>query len=439
MTDGQRHVLIIAYYFPPMGLSGVQRTLKFAKYLPNFGWKPTVLTVGPTGYYAFDKSLLQEVDDHEIEVVRTTSLDPNRIFKSKGPVKMPPEWLRKALQYLGDLAFIPDTKIGWKRKALRAGAARLKRRKFDAIVATAPPQTDFLIGLALKKKSKVPLVLEYRDEWLENPYKYFPTPLHRFLHKRLERKVVRGCDRIVVTHRRVKENLVKRYPFLTYHDVTIVSQGFDPKDFDQPVIPKSGPTDRMRIVHAGTFYGGRNPSVIMHALHNVFKASPHLRGRFELNFAGNMRREDQSLASKLGLQNAVNFLGYLEHRVCVKHLLEADLLWLVLENDFQSPGKLYEYLGARKPVLASVPEGYLRQLIVESQAGVCVEPGDVKGHEEALVELLKQFDQKKLPNPAEHVVEKFNRAALTGVLAKLLETLMDIDRNAITRIEEQTT
>lgn len=420
-----------------MGLSGVQRTLKFAKYLPNFGWKPTVLTVGPTGYFAFDESLLREVEECEVEVIRTGSFDPNRIFKSKGAVKMPSERLRKVLQYLGDLFFIPDTKIGWKRKAMKAASGLLSNRHFDAIVATAPPQTDFLIGLALKKKFKVPLVLEYRDEWLEYPYKYFPTPLHRFLHKRLERKVVRGCDRIVVTHRRVKENLVKRYPFLSYHDVTIISQGYDPDDFNIPVIPKAGPTDRMRIVHAGTFYGGRNPSVILQALQNVMTSSPHLRGRFELNFAGTIRKEDQVVAARLGLQRDVNFLGYLEHRACVKHLLEADVLWLVLDNNYQSPGKLYEYLGARKPVLASVPEGYLRQLIHEARAGVCVNPKDVKEHEEVLVELLKQFDQKKLPRPAEAVVEKFNRLALTGTLAKLLETLMDIDRNAFTRLEEK--
>jgi len=421
-----------------MGLSGVQRTLKFAKYLPKFGWKPTVLTVGPTGYFAFDESLLREVEEEGIEIVRTSSFDPNRIFKNKGVVKMPPERLRKTLQYFGDWIFIPDTKIGWKRKALKAASGLFATNHFDAVFATAPPQTDFLIGLALKKKFKVPLVLEYRDEWLEYPYKYFPTPFHRVLHKRLERKVVQGCDRIVVTHRRVKENLVKRYPFLSYNDVTIISQGYDPQDFDLPVIPKSGPTDRMRIVHAGTFYGGRNPSVLMQALHNVFVSFPHLRGRFELNLAGNIRKEDQALASKLGLHQDVNFLGYLEHRACVKHLLEADLLWLVLDNDFQSPGKLYEYLGAQKPILASIPEGYLRQLVKEAQAGISVTPGDVKAHEEALVDLLKRFDQKKLPRPAQDVVQRFNRVALSGVLAKLLETLMDIDRNAITRIEEQT-
>lgn len=434
MTDHQRNILIIAYYFPPMGLGGVQRTLKFAKYLPKFGWKPLVLTVGPTGYYAFDESLLKEVEESGIEVIRTSSLDPNRIFKNKGRVRQPREFVRKMLQFLGDCFFIPDTKIGWKRKAVKAASEILKSRKIDAILATAPPQTDFLIGLTLKKKFKVPLVLDYRDAWLEYPFKYFPTPLHQWWHRKLERKVVRGCDRIVVTHRRVKESLVKRHPFLRYLDVTIISQGFDPADLDIPVVEQSGPRHKLRITHAGTFYARRSPEPLLRALHSLYKSSPGVRGRIELNFVGNTRKEDQALVSKLGLQHEVNFLGYLDHRVCLKHLLEADILWFVLDNDLQSPGKLYEYFAIRKPILASVAEGYMKQLLGESGVATCVPFTDIPAHEKALQELLVMFDRKQFPAPSNEFVKRFDRQALTGELAKLLETLMDIDRNAFIKV-----
>lgn len=436
MTDRQRNVLYVAYYFPPLGLSGVQRTLKFVKYLPLYGWKPTVLTVGPTGYYAFDESLLKEVEEANVNVVRTGSLDLNHVMRGKGPVRMPSEGLRRILQYFGDLLLIPDTKIGWKRKAIKAASEVLANTPFDAIVATAPPQTDFLIGHALKKKFKVPLVLDYRDAWLEYPFKYFPTPLHRLFHKRLERKVVHGCDRIVVTHRRVKENLVKRYPFLTYHDVIIVSQGYDEADMDRgtPTVPRGG--RKMTLAHAGTFYAGRNPSVLLHALHNILKASPQLRGRIEVKFIGTTRREDQNLVRKLGLQQEVSFLGYLEHHACMKHLQQADALWFVLDNDFQSPGKLYEYFGARKPILASTVDGYMKQLLVESKGAVCLPLSDLSAHESALVELLNRFDSKTLSRPSEEFASRFDRRSLTGEMAKVLETLMDIDHNAFVRVEE---
>jgi hypothetical protein len=120
MKSDFRKVLVIAYYFPPMGLSGVQRTAKFMKYLPKYGWKPTVLTVSPTGYYAVDTTLLEEVEQAGTEIVRASSLDPNRLFKSQGVVKMPSERVRKILQFAGDTVFVPDTKIGWKSKALKA-------------------------------------------------------------------------------------------------------------------------------------------------------------------------------------------------------------------------------------------------------------------------------------------------------------------------------
>lgn len=433
MTDAKRHVLIIAYYFPPMGLGGVQRTLKFAKYLSSFGWHPVVLTVGETGYFAFDESLQREVEESGIEVVRTNSFDVNRMFKSRKPVKMPGEFTRKILQFLGDLFFIPDTKIGWKRRAVRAAAEIIKSRHIDAIFATAPPQTDFLIGLELKRRTKVPLVIDYRDSWLDYPFKYFPTPLHRWLHRRLERRVVRGCDRIIVAHRRVKEQLVKRYPFISYNDVTIISQGFDRDDLDLHQAPKPSP-HKLRITHAGTFYGGRNPAVLLQALQKVLKDSPTLRGRFEVNFIGAPRKEDQALTAKLGLQNDVNFLGYLDHRVCLKHLVESDVLWFVLDNDVQSPGKLFEYFGIRKPILATVGEGYTRQLLNESGAAICVPPGDVSAHGEALRELLGRFDRKQLAGPGSVFVDRFDRRSLTGELARVLETLMDIDRGAFLKV-----
>src|SRR5436189_3884222 len=143
-TQPLRNVLVIAYYFPPMGLSGVQRTLKFVKYLPQFGWQPTVLTVTPTGYFAQDYTLLEEINPLHIEVVRVGSLDPNRLFRNKGVVKMPSERWRKILTYMSDLMFVPDNKIGWRRKAVRSAEELYKQRKFEIIFATAPPFTDFV-------------------------------------------------------------------------------------------------------------------------------------------------------------------------------------------------------------------------------------------------------------------------------------------------------
>ena len=437
MKDDFRKVLVIAYYFPPMGLSGVQRTAKFVKYLPKYGWKPTVLTVSPTGYYAVDKTLLSEVEQAGTEIVRASSLDPNRLFKSQGVVKMPSERIRKILQYGGDTVFIPDTKIGWRSKALKAARELLSKEHFDLIFATAPPQTDFLIGEALKKEFRLPLVLDYRDAWLDYPFKYYPTPLHRYLHYRLEKRVLKMADKIIVTVRRVKESILKHYLSLDYHDVIIIPQGYDPEDFEARASSKRSARRTLRITHAGTFYADRNPSVLLQALHNLFRDVPQMRGRVELDLIGNVREEDQVLTSKLGLQNEVKFLGYLDHKECTRRLQESDVLWLVLDNDYQSPGKLYEYLGARKPILGSVDEGYMKQLILESGAGICVPLKNLRAHEGAVRDLFTQFEKNQLGQVPEEFSGRFNRQVLTGELARQFESLMDYDKNAFVKLEEE--
>ncbi len=242
----------------------------------------------------------------------------------------------------------------------------------------------------------MPLVLDYRDAWLDYPFKYYPTPLHRYLHYRLEKRVLKVADKIIVTIRRVKESILKHYLGLDYHDVIIIPQGYDPEDFDTKSSSKRPARRTLRITHAGTFYADRNPSVLFQALHNIFRDVPQIRGRLELDLIGNVREEDRALANKLGLQNEVNFLGYLDHKECARRLQESDVLWLVLDNDYQSPGKLYEYLGARKPILGSLDEGYMKQLMLESEAGVCVPLKSLQAQEEAVRDLFTQCDKNQL-------------------------------------------
>ena len=423
-TDAARNVLIIAYYFPPMGLSGVQRTLKFVKYLPQFGWSPTVLTVTPTGYYAQDYSLLDEIHSPAITIERAGSLDPNRFFRKKGVVKMPSERWRKIFTFISDTFFIPDNKIGWKHKALKAARALFEKKNFDVIFATAPPFTDFLIGKALSAEFHRPLVIDYRDPWLDYPYKYYPTPLHKWINYLLEKKVLRGASRILTTNRRVKELILKRHKFLEYHDVTILPHGFDPADYNgrHPVTPSGG---KMKITHAGVFYGDRTPLYFLRALKKLFTDQPALRDKIEVCFVGTMQDEYLKLIQSMGLESSVNVTGYLDHGRCVETLMGSDVLWFMINNDRQSPGKLYEYLGTKKPILACVPEGFIRQTIRETDGGVIVDPTDVEAIARAIHSLYDRFLQKSLPSPKDDVVEKYNRIELTKELSTMFGFLAE--------------
>ncbi len=425
MTDLSlnRPILFIAYYFPPLGLSGVQRTLKFVKYLPQFGWQPTVLTVSPTGYFAMDETLLSELDGLDVDVVRAGSLDPNRLFKKKGIVKMPSERMRKFLSFLSDSVFIPDNKIGWKKKALKTAIELHKQKNFNLVFATAPPFTDFLIGAELRQRLNLPLVIDYRDPWLEYPLKYYPTPLHRWLTYKMEKRVLQSASRIIVTNRRVKEIMIKRYRFLEYNDIVILSQGFDPADFPaQPAPSRSNGT--MTITHAGVFYGDRSPKYFFLALKKIFSERPQLKDKIRATLIGAIQDEHQKLIKTMGLEQQVTSIGYLSHAECIKNICESDVLWLTVNNDRQSPGKAYEYLGARKPILASVPDGFLRNMLQETGSALFTQPDSVEEIAEVILQFYHKFESHTLPAPHESVVQKYDRLKLTEELSHMLGFLV---------------
>ncbi len=415
-TPSLRKVLVVAYYFPPMGLSGVQRTLKFVKYLPDFGWEPTVLTVTPTGYFARDYGLLEEISGRQVEIERVGSLDPNRLFQKKGVVRMPSERTRKVLTFASDLFFVPDNKVLWKQKAVRAAERLHERKNFDVIFATGPPFTDFLIGLELHRRWGRPLVLDYRDPWLEFPFKYYPTPLHKSLTARHEKRALHAASRIITTNRRVKELILNRHSFLSYDDVVILPQGFDPEDFRNGTNAPQAP-GVMRVTHAGVFYGDRTPKYFLTALKKVLTENPRLKGRIEARFVGVMHRDHFRMITELGLSDAVSTTGYLDHARCAQELLASDVLWMMLTNDRQSPGKLYEYLGAGKPVLACVPDGFIRQTVEEAKAGISVDPEDVDGIARAISRFYNDYSGKGLPKPDPEVVARFDRVGLTRELS----------------------
>ena len=285
-----------------MGLSGVQRTAKFVKYLPAFGWHPTVLTVEPTGYFARDESLLEELDQSAVTIVRTPAAGPGRVFAKKEVVKLPGERTRKLLCRVSDTVFFPDNKIGWKRRAVARALELHGETPFDLIFTTAPPFTDFLIGAEVKEAIGKPLVFDYRDPWVDYPFRFYLTPFHRMRHSYLEKNALRASSHVVTTSRRVKELLINRYPFLSFHDVDIISQGFDPADFPgvpgRPRAARAG--GKMKITYAGVFWEDRIPDHFLQALHDLFQERPKLRGRIEAEFVGTFREENHEARVEAG-------------------------------------------------------------------------------------------------------------------------------------------
>ncbi len=412
-----------------MGMSGVQRTLKFAKYLGNYNWEPTVLTVTPTAYYALDYDMMRELNESDIKTVRTNSIDPTRLFESGKPVKMPHEKLRNFLSGISQAVFVPDNKVGWKHEAIKAGRKLLHEEEFDVIFSSAPPYTCHLIGSALSKEFNIPLVLDYRDAWVDNPLHFYITPMHKMLHQKLEKKVLRTSDRIITINRRIKELMLRRYRFLSYDDIAIIPQGYDPEDFYVENSLKLPFSDRMRFTYAGTFYRNRTPKYFLRALSEVMREYPNLKNKVEAVFIGTFRKENFPMIDALGLAEVVKVFGYLDHKSTVRYLMTSDVLWMTIGNgkgeDMISTGKLYEYIGSRKSILGLAPDGIAKTTILESGAGTVLNPDDVAGIKKAIIEYYELWEKNQLPEIPTEFAQNYDRVKLTGELARELQLQLD--------------
>jgi hypothetical protein len=176
----EKKVLVISYYFPPMGLSGVQRTLKFVKYLPLYGWRPVVLTTSSSEFYAFDDTLSEELPDNEYRIYRTESKSKDLKGESKYKLKKFPSYLiQKIGRAVLQTIYQPDSKKPWLKHALKLGEEIINENQIDVIFATAPPFTDFLVAKELSSKFNIPFIVDYRDVWIDNPFHFYATPFHK--------------------------------------------------------------------------------------------------------------------------------------------------------------------------------------------------------------------------------------------------------------------
>jgi glycosyltransferase involved in cell wall biosynthesis len=414
-------VLVIAYYFPPMGLSGVQRTLKFTKYLKNYNWDVTVLTTGATGYFAHDFSMLKEAEESGVKIIRTAGKDINSLLAKKGTIKMPSEIIRKLYSRISSMLFIPDNKISWSKMALKKGREILREEKFDVIFVSGPPFSSFETGRKLKREFGIPLVTDYRDLWVGNQFMLYQTPIHKMIHKKFEYRCLKAADKIITINRRLKEEIIKNYKFLSFEDVYIIPHGFDPADFDKPIVSHKT-NDKLWIAYSGLFYEFITPKYFLKAFKKLSVERPDIAQNIELHFIGLLRNENRKLIKKLDLQEYVKEYGYIDHNQTIIKIMSSDVLWLMIgrgkNTDTVSGSKLYEYFGTRKPVIASVPEGSARIAAEEYKASFITEPEDIEAIKNTLIKIYELYRKKELPLPDEDFILRHRRDFLTEQLSK---------------------
>ncbi len=420
-----RNVLVIAYYFPPMGLSGVQRTLKFVKYLPDYGWNPIVLTTSPGAYYAFDETLTKELHP-DIKIYRTDKDFTKYARKNKnGVVKYPSKFTSNLKKVLLQSFLQPDSRILWKKHALRLAGEIYRKHNINVIYSTAPPFTDFLVASELNQKYGTPYVLDYRDPWVDNAYYFYATPFHKLYATKLESKVLTTAGKAFVITRHLKEMLIRRYKFLSHEDVTILPHGYDAEDFKphQSVRPDSR---KFTITHSGLFHDDMTPKYFLRALAAFLENNPSAAEEVVAKFVGVMSKSHIRLIKRYKLAGNVEMTGYVCHSAAVEHLMKSDVLWLMVRNNILTPGKLYEYIGSGRPMIVSAPDSNIRQLALETKSAIATGPEDIAAIQAAIKTYYDLWKLNTLPSTDMEFARRFDRKSLTGDLARELSLIAEI-------------
>ncbi len=388
-----RNILVLAYYFPPMAFSGVQRIAKFVKYLPDFGIQPTVLTIDPHAYFAFDDELLGEIEARNIEIWRTSPGGPHAMMPKKKTVSLANERMRKILNRISQSVFVPDNKVSWGKHVLQFLESQ-DLSQFEAVLCTGPPFSLFGTGAEIKRRYGLPLILDFRDAWLEYPYHRYATPWHRRKHAALEQEAVSAADVVVTTNSFVKDALQRRYPNASA-SFKIVTQGYDEDDFHHAEKVELSP-EHVHIVHTGLFYEDRTPEAMFRVIKSIERSNDNtVRGkRLKFHFVGAMQQEFQHMASDMGIKDSVVFHGHVSHAKSVGFLEAADALWFTIGHKDQgfetvAPGKVYEYIGSRKPIVAMSPSNHVTCMLSGIPNATILEPTDIEGATECL--LSEQF------------------------------------------------
>lgn len=407
---------MIAYYFPPLGGSGALRPVKLAKFLPEFEWEPIILTAKHSDwYYAYDPGLKGDLPP-SARIYRSTMLPSAWIYRMLNPTR------NSSLEKLmGDFLIQPDNMVGWMPFAYQKAMTIIRRIGVDAIYSTSAPISCHLIALRLHRKTGLPWVADFRDEWFDNPHFNFPTSFHRSLHYQLENKVVKNAEAVIAPAPFFCDLLSKHQRNSDkYHTIYM---GYDPDEMSAAAgssIQKKH--DLFLTLHAGLFYGTFRPDRVLEAVEDLIKEGSIPAEEIRVCFVGANRRSDT------GFKNAYpkcEFSGFVSHREAIAQMNAADMLLLLLSKtrgENVIPSKTFEYIASGKPILAVVPEtGAVAEIIRQTGSGLVVDFEDYNGIKSAYVKMYRAWKSgQPFLRPDRDEIRKFDQRVITGKFAEIL-------------------
>lgn len=408
-----------------MGGGGVQRTVKFIKFLPAFGWESALCSSDDTSYWVRDESLLDEIPETTI-IKRTRPLKLQLFFSLLEKIAS-----REAANWARENIFIPDDRIVWALSTIYAALRLVKKHDVKLIYSTSPPHSIHLAALLLKKITGLPWVSDFRDPWTKN---YLFKPRNRWVksaHELMERKVFENSDRIICITELIKEEYREDSDIDPKRFVAIYN-GYDPDDFPEANTRKADSVasrNRLVISHSGSLYSGNYPETFLSALARLLKDEPVLRKRMLFRFLGVMEEGMERRIKELLGENAL-FLGYLSHREAIEAVIRSDCNLIALPMDgklsYHVAGKVFEYMASGRPILAVVPPGETADMVRSTRTGIVISEGDPAKLPESLNGAIIEIERMKEEgtfSPDVKAVGLFDRRGQAQMLAGIFDEL----------------
>jgi glycosyltransferase involved in cell wall biosynthesis len=424
-----RRVLIVAYYFPPINSAGSFRPLKFARYLPEFGWDPIVLCAQPTPYEHLDEGLLGELSPSAI-VERVTCLHPRQIEQGILAV-----WtvlwklrLRRLAMHLEPYKVLrwlpPDPFVTWVRPALRAAQRLVRQYQPQVILTSTPPHSGQLIGLQLKRTVGLPWVADFRDPWSQNPFQQAPTSWHTGRIRRWEQEVLRLADVVVAVTAEATAQMRALGEGNHADKFVTIPNGFDAADFAAFPAAPSSPDGKLHVAYIGSLYGIRRADAFLAAVAHLVESGAVAAEKLLVEFIG---QDGTGVAARYADRPWFRHTPPQPHRQALQTMRAADLLLLLIPSgaSYMHPSKLFEYLAARRPILAlAPPHGEVAHIVLAARAGLVAPPDDEQAIAAAFLDAYRSWEAGQLHiEPDLEVVNGFERRRLTARLAALFDQL----------------
>ena len=432
-----KKALIITYYWPPSGGAGVQRWLKFVKYLREFGWEPVIYTPLEPDFPIKDYTLAADIPD-DVELIRKPIWEPYSFYKKivggdstpkidSGTLNNPksPGIISQLFVWIRGNLFIPDARKFWIKPSIRFLLKYLREHHVNVIISTGPPHSMHLIALKLKEQLHIPWLADFRDPWTDIDY-YKEMKISNYAdkkHKELEMKTITTCDAMVVVSPEMKIN----YEMMGGKNVQLITNGFDPDDLgsDQAIMDT-----RFSISHIGALPPSFNLKGLWQVLSELRETLPGFEKNLVIRLVGKVDDSVIDDLSAKNLEKLVELPGYVTHDKAANFMKQSAVLLLVINQNSPNArgiltGKFFEYLAARRPILAIGPtDGSLAGILEESGAGKISVYNDVDQIKKMVMDLYDKYLHNKLINSGEGI-DKFTRKRLTAQLAEVLNDIIN--------------